>query len=46
MTGLQRYSQLKAQRRQERKTAWQTRRDAEDEYSESINQMIEEKGIK
>jgi hypothetical protein len=39
LEGIRKYGQMKQQRR----SAWQARRDAEDEYSDSITELIEQR---
>jgi hypothetical protein len=41
--GIQDYGQKLRERKEERRSSWQARRDAEDEYSDSITELIEQR---
>lgn len=42
LAGLQRWGRLKAERKEERRSAWKTRQDRDAEYSEQMTALIEE----
>lgn len=42
LDGLQRYSQIKAKRRQDRHETWKARQEADDQWSSEIQQMIDD----